>query len=239
MRKGPAGAALIGAGLLAVAAIMLEKMVNFSGASYSPGANNLVVDITPLPCLWVPIGDANTGSQAILSAEGTDPARAPNIFAVPAAVKQANTLVSTHPPAPGEWYELPVNPADTAAQQQECLNEPLYAWVPPGGTLPGINIPPQTLAQLAVAKMALPTAGQMTLNPASGQTYPNLPKYLRVTLGGGYETFNGLPYATVTATLGNVAATVWAEPSPRPPAVAGAAEPALSGPGVRPAGRAS
>ena len=193
--------------------VMLEKMVNFSGANYSPGANNLVVDITPPPCLWVPIGDANTGSQAILSAEGTDPAKAPNIFAVPAAVRQANTLVNTHPPAPGEWYELPVNPADTAAQQQECLNEPLYAWVPPGGTLPGINIPPQTLAQLAVAKMALPTAGQMILNPASGQAYTNLPTYMRVTLGGGYETFNGMPYATVTATLGNVAATVWAEPS--------------------------
>ena len=186
--------------------VMLEKMVNFSGANYSPGASNLVVDIAPPPCLWVPIGDANTGSQAILSAEGTNPAKAPDIFAVPAAVKLANTLVSTHPPAPGEWYELPVNPAGTAAQQQECLNEPLYAWVPPGGTLPGINIPPQTLAQLAVAKMALPTAGQMILNPASGQTYPNLPTYLRVTLGGGFETFNGMPYATVTATLGHVAA---------------------------------
>jgi hypothetical protein len=193
---------------------MLEKMVQFSGANYSPGADNLVVDITPPPCLWEPIGDANTGSQAILTAEGTDPAKAPDVFDVPAAVKLANTLVSTNPPTPGEWYELPVNPADTPAQQQECLTEALYFWAAPGQALPGINIPPQTLAQLAVAKMALPTVGAMILNPASGQTYTNLPTYLQVALGGGYETAaDGMPYATVTATLGNAAATVWAIPS--------------------------
>jgi hypothetical protein len=190
--------------------VMLEKMVQFSGANYSPGANNLVVDITPPACLWEPIGDAHTGSQAILSIYGTNP---PDLYQIPHSVQVARGLVNTQPPTPGEWYELPVNPAGTAAQRQECLTQPLYAWVPLGQAPPQINIPPQTLAQLALAKMALPTAGDMILNPASGQTYTNLPTYLRVTLGGGYQMFRGMPYATVTATLGNTAATVWAEPS--------------------------
>jgi hypothetical protein len=190
---------------------MLEKMVQFSGANYSPGASNIVVDITPPACLWEPIGDAHTGSQAILSIYGTS---APDLYQIPHSVQVAKGLVNTQPPTPGEWYELPVNPAGTAAQRQECLTQPLYAWVPLGQAPPQINIPPRTLAQLALAKMLLPTAGNMVLNPASGQTYTNLPTYLRVTLGGIYQTAaNGMPYATVTATLGNAAATVWAEPS--------------------------
>ena len=146
--------------------VMLEKMVQFSGANYSPGASNLVVGITPPPCLWEPIGDANTGSRAILSIYGTS---APDIYQIPQSVQQAKTLVKTSPPAPGEWYELPVNPGDTAAQVQECRNEALYAWVPPGQAPPGIKIPPQTLAQLAVAKMAMPTAGLWSSTRTAGR----------------------------------------------------------------------
>jgi hypothetical protein len=193
---------------------MLEKMIQFSGANYSPGANNLVVDITPPACLWEPIGDAITGSQAITSIYGTDPAKATTVLGVSAAVQTAVTISAEKPPPAGEWYELPVNPDGTAAQEKACLAQPLYAWVPAGQAPPEINIPPQTLAQLAVAKMALPTAGAMILNPVSGRTYTNLPTYLQVALGGGYETTaGGMPYATVTATLGNAAATVWAIPS--------------------------
>ena len=122
---------------------MLQKMVTFGGRNYVPGGGgNTVVDITPPPCLWVPLGGAHQGSQAILTAEGTDPAKAPNIFEVPAAVTLANTLVKSQPETPGEWYELPANPADNAAQLAACAALPLYAWVPPGQAPPGINIPP-------------------------------------------------------------------------------------------------
>lgn len=193
---------------------MLQKMVTFGGRNYVPGGGgNTVVDITPPPCLWVPLGGAHQGSQAILTAEGTDPAKAPDIFEVPAAVTLANTLVKSQPETPGEWYELPANPADNAAQIAACAALPLYAWVPPGQAPPGINIPPQTLAQLAVGVMSLPPANGMILNPAR-TTYTNLPTFLRVRLGGNhYVTPGGMPYAMVTATLGNAAATVWAIPS--------------------------
>jgi hypothetical protein len=165
--------------------VMLEKMVTFN---YSPGASNLVVNITPPPCLWEPIGDGTTGSQAIVSDWGKDPAQAPTDFGIDASVKQAEGFLTNPPPPAGTWYELPVNPAAGQAGEQECLQLPLYAWVTPGNAPPGIDIPPATLAQLAVAKMALPTAGAMRLNPASGRTFTNLPTYLRVALAGTRST---------------------------------------------------
>ena len=194
--------------------VMLEKMVKFGGANYSPGASNMVVDIAPPPCLWEPIGNGTTGSQAIVGEWGKDPAKAPADFSIDQSVKQANGFL-THPPPPdGTWYELPVNDAAGQAGIQECLKMPLYAWVTPGNTPPGIDVPPGTLAQLAVAKMALPTAGDMRLNPASGRTFTNLPTYLRVALAGNYQTGpDGMPYTTVTAQLGNNAATVWGVPA--------------------------
>ena len=51
---------------------MLQKMVTFGGNNYDPGGGgNTVVDITPPPCLWEPIGGAHQGSQTILSQYGT------------------------------------------------------------------------------------------------------------------------------------------------------------------------
>jgi hypothetical protein len=195
--------------------VMLEKMVTFGGANYSPGASNLVVNITPPPCLWEPIGDGTTGSQAIVSDWGKDATQAPTDFGINASVKQAEGFLTNPPPPAGTWYELPVNPAAGQAGEQECLQLPLYAWVTPGNAPPGINIPPATLAQLAVAKMALPTAGKMQLNPASGRTFTNLPTYLRVALAGQHEIdpATGMPYTTVTAQLGANGATVWGVPS--------------------------
>ena len=68
---------------------------------------------------------------------------------------------------------------------------------------------------MAIAKMLLPGAGQMRLSPASGNSYSNLPTFVRVALRGRYETGpGGLPYLTVTAQLGNQGATVWAEATP-------------------------
>ena len=195
--------------------IMLEKMVTFGGANYSPGASNLVVDIAPPPCLWEPIGDGTTGSQAIVNDWGDDPAKAPTTFQINQSVQQAEGFLKNPPPPAGTWYELPVNPGAGTAGEAECLQLPLYAWVTPGNAPPGINVPPQTLAQLAVAKMALPTAGAMQLNPDRGKTFTNLPTYLQVALAGNYQTdpATGMPYTTVTAQLGANGATVWGVPS--------------------------
>jgi hypothetical protein len=195
--------------------VMLEKMVTFGGANYDPNTENMVVDITPPPCLWEPIGDGTTGSQAIVTEWGKDPAQAPTQFGINDSVQQAEGFLTNPPPPAGTWYELPVNEAAGQAGIAECLKMPLYAWVTPGNTPPGIDIPPATLAQLAVAKMDLPTAGEMTLNPSSGRTFTNLPTYLQVALAGNYQTdpATGMPYTTVTAQLGDNAATVWGVPS--------------------------
>jgi hypothetical protein len=194
--------------------VMLENMVKFGGANYDKGTENMVVDIAPPPCLWEPIGDGTTGSQAIVNEWGDDPAKAPATYQINVAVKDAHTYLTQPPPPDGTWYELPVNDAAGQAGIQECLQMPLYAFVPPGDAPPGIDIPPATLAQLAVAKMLMPTAGDMTLNPASGHTFTNLPTYLAVALAGNYQTGpDGMPYTTVTATLDGISATVWGEPS--------------------------
>jgi hypothetical protein len=197
--------------------IMLEKMVNFGGYNLDRNRDpNTVVDITPPPCLWEPIGDGTTGSQAIVKDWGSDPAKAPTDFDINDSVKQAAGFLKNPPPPDGTWYELPVNDAAGQAGIQECLKMPLYAWVTPGNAPPGIDIPPATLAQLAAAKMDLPGADGMTLSPASGQTFTNLPTYLKVALqAGSYETdpATGMPYTQVTAQLGGNAATVWGVPS--------------------------
>jgi len=194
--------------------IELEQMIHFGG-DYSPGANNVVVNITPPTCLWIPIGNAHTGSQYVLGFyNNTDPGPgAP--FDGHHAFLEAQQLVNANPMPAGTWYYLPVNPADNPAQVQDCLNQPLYFWDVPGQPLPGVQVPPQTLAQMAIAKMLLPGAGQMRLSPASGNSYSNLPTFVRVTLRGRYETGpGGQPYLRVTAQLGNQGATVWAEATP-------------------------
>jgi hypothetical protein len=131
------------------------------------------------------------------------------------AFQEAKQLVNQNPTPPGTWYELPVNPNDTQAQVQECLNEPLFFWDVPGAPLPGIEIPPQTLAQLALAKMNVPQAGKMILSPRSGNSYSNLPTFSRVTLSFRPEIGpGGLPYVTDNAQLGDQGATVWVEATP-------------------------
>jgi hypothetical protein len=189
--------------------VMLQKMVSFTGLNYDRnGGGNTVVDITPPPCLWEPIGGAQQGSQSIIDQYGTNP---PDLFEIPASVTLAKKLVKTQ--TPGEWYELPANPNDDAAQLQACAAQPLFAWVLPDNAPPGLVIPPQTLAQLAVGVMRLPDAGQLILDPAR-TTYTNLPTFLAVTLGRQHYTGPGrMPYARVTATLAGNAATVWAVPS--------------------------
>jgi hypothetical protein len=195
--------------------IQLENMVHFGGKNYSPGANNMVVNITPPPCLWIPIGDAHTGSQYVLNFyNNTDPGPGA-LFDGEHAFQEAQQLVNATPMPAGTWYYLPVNPNDTTAQAQACLDQPLYFWDPPGTALPGIQVPPQTLAQLALAKMNVPQAGRMILSPANGNSYSNLPTFARTTLSFRPEFGpGGMPYVTDNAQLGNQAATVWVRATP-------------------------
>lgn len=190
---------------------MLENMISLKG-DVAPGNKivNTVVNIAPPPCLWEPIGGATTGSKAITTEWGTNPKNAPTQFSIDQSVKQAVALEKA--PAPGEWYELPVNPAAGSAGAQQCLKLPLYAWVPPGQSPPGINIPPQTLAQLALAVVKLPGAGTIVTNPAA-KSFTNLPTFVRATLGGGHIGPGGRPYVSATASLNGTSVTVWAEAS--------------------------
>ena len=195
--------------------IQLDQMVKFGGANYSASASNMVINITPPPCMWNPIGNAQTGSQYIIGSYGGTPPPPGSLFGQNQTYLQAKQLLATTPIPAGEWYFLPVRPGDTAAQQAACLAQPLYFWDVPGQALPGIDIPPVTLAQLAMSKMQIPGAGKMILSPRTGVSYSNLPVFARVTLNGRYETGpGGLPYLTDNAHLGANGATVWAEATP-------------------------
>ncbi len=195
--------------------IMLEHMIHFGGKNYSPGAENTVVDITPPPCLWIPQGDAHAGSQVVIDFyNNTDPGPGA-LFDGEHAFTEAKQLVNQNPIPAGTWYELPVNPNDTQAQVQQCLNEPLFFWDVPGQALPGIEIPPRTLAQLALAKMNIPQAGRMILSPTTGNSYSNLPTFARTTLSFRPEFGpGGMPYVTDNAQLGAQSATVWVRATP-------------------------
>jgi hypothetical protein len=188
--------------------VELQSWIHFKGSYSTTGTPNTVVDIAPPPCLWIPIGDATTGSQAIIAEWGNNPAKAPTIFDIDKSVQQANDLLAN--PVPGEWYKLPVNPNAGPAGQAECLKLPLYAFVPPGGTPPGIDVPPQTLAQLAFAVLQTPGITNVEFNPA-GASDTNLPTFVKVRLGGNGVAVSpdGHAYAWVTATLGANSATVW------------------------------
>jgi hypothetical protein len=195
--------------------IELDKMVQFNG-NYSPGTSNQVVNITPPPCLWNPIGDAHTGSQYIISFfNNTDPGPS-GLFDTGASFKQAKQLVKSNPITPGEWYELPVNPAAGQAGAAECLKLPLFFFAPPATPLPGVNIPPRTLAQLAFGVLDTARLGKIQVNP-KGTSDVNLATFVDVqvlkppagTLGTAAD---GRPYVAVTASIpGEDSATVWAE----------------------------
>jgi hypothetical protein len=189
-------------------------MVTFSGNdSGHPG--HVVVDIEQPPCLWEPIGDAHAGSQTIIDSESAAQPGFP--YGVYESLQQAKQLVNSNPMTPGEWYMLPVNHNATPAAQAECLKLPLYYFATPGTPLPGVPIPPRTLAQLAFSHLETAQLAGVTLNP-SGTSDANLPTSVQVTLGvPGAGQLNiapdGRPYVAVTAYIqgGAVSATVWAE----------------------------
>ena len=133
-------------------------------------------------------------------------------------LNQAESLVSTQPKAPGEWYQISGNPYATAAAQAKCTNLPPYIFVSGvNGALHvhGLNIPAETLAGLAYSQLTTARLGQVTLDPP-GANDTNLPTFVDVAMhqparGILSVTTKGIPYVWATAeTPTGEAATVWA-----------------------------
>jgi hypothetical protein len=133
-------------------------------------------------------------------------------------LNQARQLVGTNPMTPGEWYQIAGDPYATSAAQQKCNNLPPYIWVTGRGDLlrvAGLNIPPETLAELAYSQLTTARLSQVTLNP-KGTSDTNLPTFVDVALqpparGLLSVTADGDPYVWATATTPDgESATVWA-----------------------------
>lgn len=183
------------------------------GGDYAPGAGNTVIDIPPPACVWAAVGNAQAGSRHVVGYyRGAPPPRT-----APAqqyqSFMQAKQMLAAGETPPGEWYQFQgPAPGDTAARAGECAGAPMWFFAVPGEPLPGVELPPVTLSQLATATLWVPDAGRMYLNPASGTTDSNLPTFVRVTLGRRYQIApGGVPYVTDTVDLGGNGATVWVE----------------------------
>jgi hypothetical protein len=164
---------------------------------------------TPPPCLWEPIGDAVTGSQYIIRNYG---AIGPNsYFGVSQAVLLAKKLLKQNPPPAGTWYELPTNPAAPKAAQQQCQKLPLFYFDRPGQALPGVPVSPLWLAEYAYNHILLPRP-RLTTNPAT-KGYVNLATFAWARWGPRSRATNSLTAYRVTATLGALTVSVWAQPS--------------------------
>ena len=105
--------------------IQITQWVHFSG-DHSPGTTNVVVDIQPPACSWDPVGNAQTGSQYIVSQYAGGPPSPSDPYDQSATYQQAKEMLATGSTEAGEWYFLPDAPYDTAAQAQECAAQPLY-----------------------------------------------------------------------------------------------------------------
>jgi hypothetical protein len=185
------------------ASVYLSQFVKLTGTGVGSGSNYTPINVDPPPCLWNPIGDAISGSQYIINfSNGVNPGPG-GLYQTGATFTQAQELLKK--PVPGTWYELPVNPAASAAGQAECLKLPLFAWVLPGQAPPMPPIPGLTLAQYAYNHLAV-TKPVLQANPA-GKGYVNLGSYV-------WNTSQAGPL-TVTATLQGTGqyATVRAIPS--------------------------
>jgi hypothetical protein len=213
--------------------IDLSKFIFISGngGSQTPtGYSNIPVE--PPPCLWTPIGDQTTGSQYIVNFSGGQDPGPGGLYGTGASFKQAKSLLAK--PQPGEWYELPINPAASPAAQAECLKLPLFYFVPPGGAPPMPPIPGRILAEYAFAHLRL-TKLHLRLNPAV-KGYVNLATYV-------WNDAQQVPQPlTSIATLGQTGETgsVTATPNPMTISVSGSGTPySACGPGgssLRPMG---
>lgn len=180
--------------------VLLSKMITLGG---DVGGSAAPIPVDPPPCLWVPIGDAVTGSTFIISGYGRVLPGSP--YQVFASVQRARKLLKH--PVPGTWYLLPINPAASAAGQQACRQLPLFFFAQPGQPPPAVPVPPRTLAEYAYNHMLIPQP-LLTVNPAN-KGYVNLGTYVWGTWPASPTTGQTNAYK-ITATLGNLTVTVWA-----------------------------
>jgi hypothetical protein len=200
---------------------LLSSLITLKG-DVGGGSAQVPLDLAPPPCLWEPIGDATTGSQYIIQQFGTAGPGTP--FGVYASVQQAQALLKNGGTPAGTWYQLPVNPAASAAGQAACLKLPLFYFAQPGQALPALPIPDVTLARYAYNHMTIPVP-RLTINPAA-RGYVNLATYVWGAWPASPTTGRMDAYKIVAA-LGNQVVTVWAQPAGRNPFAVNA-----SGPGT-------
>jgi hypothetical protein len=182
----------------------LAQFIRLSGDVGNNG--HVTVNVPPPPCLWEPIGNQITGSQQIIQEFGTI-TQQDSLYGVFQSVQQAKKLLKNGTPV-GTWYELPINPADTPAEEQECLAEPLFFFAQPGVVPPMPPIPPVILARYAFNHMTIPTP-DVTVSP-NGKGYVNEATYAWAHWAPSKST--GTEDYRIIATLGAQVASVWAQP---------------------------
>jgi hypothetical protein len=181
--------------------VLLSQLITLNGDA---GSGTVPIAVAPPPCLWVPIGNAVSGSSYILQGYGTILRGSPyNVFG---SVQEAEKL-QKHPVA-GTWYMLPINPVAPAAGQQACRALPLFFFARPGQALPTPPVPPLTLAEYAYNHMLIPRPA-LAINP-SNKGYVNLATYVWGNWPASVTTGQMNAYK-ITATLGHLTVTVWAQ----------------------------
>lgn len=189
--------------------VLLSNLITLRGDFGRSSSARVPLPMTQPPCLWQSIGDTTVGGRYIIRNYGAAAPGTP--FGVFASVQQARRMLSARPVPAGFWWVLPVNPAASPAEQRVCRTLPLFAFAPPGVVPAEPPVPLRTLAEYAYNHMRIP-APTLTVNPAT-KGYVNLASYVwGRTLPVSATT--GRPNAyEVTATLGNEAVSVWAQPA--------------------------
>jgi hypothetical protein len=132
---------------------------------------------------------------------------------------QAKQILGTSPPPAGEWYQITRDPDATAASSARCQTLPPYLWVAGGSDdlkKYGLNIPLETLADLAFNQLNTAGLSQPALNPVQ-MSDTNLPTFVDVQLlapvrGTLAVTTADDPFVYATAETDNGrAATVYAQ----------------------------
>jgi hypothetical protein len=192
--------------------ILLSKLITLTG-DVGTGAGFPPIAVDPPPCLWEPFGNAVTGSERVASESALLAELPPgsNPLGLAVAVREAKHLLSTHaPPSAGTWFELSGNPAAGTAGALACLKLPLFVFELQGQAPPALPIPPRTLAEFAYNHMLIPQPA-ITTNPAA-KGYVNLGTYVWGNWAASPTTGSMNAYK-ITATLGNLTVTVWAQAS--------------------------
>lgn len=191
--------------------ILLSRMIKISGDDAGAPSAQVPLNVQPPPCLWEPIGDAITGSNYIIGQFG-DVTQGDSLYGVYQSVKQAKQEIANGGQPAGTWYQLPVNPAASAAGQAACLKLPLFYFVQPGQALPAVPIPPRTLAAYAYNHMTIP-APTITVNPQN-KSYVNLGTYVWGNWAPSPTTGQMDAYKITATLIGtNETVTVWAQPA--------------------------